>query len=70
MVVGCRELASHKVGEENPWSNFMESGEEKEHKFFDSTHNRTTYLCDEHFNLIMDREEEYNTIPDNKFDGK
>jgi len=61
MIVGCRELASHKIGEENIWDR---TEEKKEHEQFEQSHNLTTYVCDDHFRKIMTREVEYNTIKD------
>jgi hypothetical protein len=72
MIVGCRELASHKVGEENIWngSNGIGNDEYPMHHQFNESHNATTYLCDEHFKFVMTRETEYNTIEDNRFEGR
>jgi len=64
MKVGCRNLASHKVGEENIWDKELQS---EEHQAFENGHNLTTYLCDNCFNQIMTRETEYNTIKDDRY---
>lgn len=65
MVEGCNNLASHKVGEENIWCNFDE-GEKDIHGFYENTHNMTSYLCEEHFHLIMTRDVNW-SIPDDRF---
>jgi hypothetical protein len=72
MIVGCRELASHKVGEENIWCRDEGIGNDEylKHQQFDESHNATTYLCEEHFKFVMKRETEYNTIEDNRFEGR
>lgn len=66
MIVGCRHLATHKVGEENIWDE-NDSDEKENYYNFEASHNATTYLCDEHFKFVMTRETEYNTIEDNRF---
>ena len=65
MIRGCRNLASHKIGEENIW--FDDDDEKENHERFNFGHNLTTYVCDECFEHIMTRETEYNTIEDNRF---
>lgn len=65
MIKGCRNLATHKIGEENIW--FNDEQENENRKKFDLVHNLTTYVCDECFKHIMTRETEYNTIEDNRF---
>lgn len=70
MVVGCRELASHKVGEENIWWGHEGDDEYPAHQQFERSHNLTTYLCEEHFKFVMTRETEYNTIEDNRFENR
>ncbi len=58
MRKGCTELASHKVGEENIW----DEEDETEKQLYSAqleTNQKTTYLCENHFNSLMDREEYY-----------
>jgi hypothetical protein len=64
MIVGCGNLASHKVGEENIWD---KTEEKEQYEKFENCHNLTTYLCEEHFDFVITREEKYNTIKDNRF---
>jgi hypothetical protein len=63
MIVGCQNMASHKVGEENPWNPHFE---EEQYREFEMRHNLTTYLCSEHFDWLMHREEIY-FREDNRF---
>lgn len=64
MIVGCGNLASHKIGEENIWD---KTEEKEQYEKFENSHNLTTYLCEKHFDYVMTREEKYNTIKDNRF---
>lgn len=59
MIVGCIRQAMHKVGEENI---FIERLEKEEHDNFNMRHNLTTYLCEEHFNVLMNKETFYGDI--------
>ena len=59
MQKGCKNEASHKVGEQNIWNKETES---EEYNLFNSDHELTTYLCDHHFGLLMNREEYYGDI--------
>lgn len=56
MIEDCKDLASHKIGEENIWD---KNREEVEYDKFEASHNLTTYLCDKHFDQIMSRDESY-----------
>lgn len=69
MQKGCTNLASHKIAEVNPWDDSEGSDEKEWHNKFARTHERTTYLCDDHFNQIMSRDENVN-MPDNRFEGR
>lgn len=66
MIKGCPSLASHKIGEENIWMDNVPD-EAEEHRAFNMQHNLTTYLCQEHFDWIMNREEGY--MSDYRFDA-
>lgn len=55
----CRNQAMHKVGEYNP---FLPAEEKEQYDAFNMTHEKTAYLCDEHFNKLMKREEFYGDI--------
>ncbi len=55
----CRNQAMHKVGEYNP---FIAEEEKEQYGAFNSTHEKTTYLCDEHFDKLMKREEWYGDV--------
>lgn len=72
MRKGCRNLAAHKVGEQNIWCNMDGdwNDEKQKHKEFNQRHELTTYLCEEHFTELMYRETEYNTIEDNRYEGR
>ncbi len=59
MQNGCKNQAMHKVGELNIFNQELEP---VEHKQFSESHELTTYLCDEHFNKLMKREEYYGDI--------
>lgn len=59
MQTGCKNQAMHKVGEYNI---FNEREETDEHKQFSKRHELTTYLCDEHFDKLMKREEFYGDV--------
>jgi len=68
MIVGCPNLAAHKVGEVNLWDE--NDNDEKENYYnFEACHELTTYVCEEHFKFVMKREERYNTIEDNRFNN-
>ncbi len=68
MMHNCGNLASHKVGEENPW--IASDPEEKEkHAEFNRSHNLTTYVCDRHFKDIMTRTEG-SGLEDDRFAGR
>jgi len=56
MVKNCQELASHKVGEQNIYD---KNSQQEEYENFNRSHELTTYLCDSHFNFIMDRDTQY-----------
>ena len=64
MIVGCRNLASHKIGEINIWDETLQS---EEHQIFENSHELTTYVCDDCLKRIMTRETEYNTIKDDRY---
>ena len=49
-IADCNNQAMHKVGEENIWN---EKSEQAQYERFSRFHNLTTYLCEEHFNLVM-----------------
>lgn len=71
MQNSCKNQAAHKVGEENI---YFQSEEPEEFKAFESQHNLTTYLCEEHFQKLMKREEYYGDIskykhPTSSLDG-
>lgn len=71
MQSGCKNGASHKVGEQNIWDKETES---EQYKQFNQMHELTTYLCDEHFNKLMKREEYYGDVskyksPNSSLDG-
>jgi hypothetical protein len=55
MIRGCRNLASHKVGEQDI------KDEQGDVDFMNMRilHELTTYLCEDHFTWLMDREEQY-----------
>ncbi len=55
----CRNQAMHKVGEYNPFNGIEEK---EQHAAFNGRHEKTTYLCDEHFDKLMKREEFYGDI--------
>lgn len=59
MQPGCENPASHKIGEINI---FDPCGEKELHDKFNGRHELTTYLCEEHFGLLMKREERYSSI--------
>ena len=63
MIVGCPELAAHKIGEENIWS---PEGEKEKYEELENAHNLTTYICEKHFKIIMEREVDY-MKKDNRF---
>jgi hypothetical protein len=67
MVKGCKNLSSHKVGEENIWNSYPNAKEKQYYDEFEKRHNFTSYLCEEHFSLIMDREEDYSISDNRKF---
>lgn len=54
MVEGCQNLSSHKIGEE------LDTEQSA------MTHNLTSYVCEQHFNLVMDRDEQYKSY-DSRF---
>jgi len=60
---GCVNFASHKVGEYNIWD---EEQQPEQYAEFQSRHESTTYLCDAHFDQLMDRDEFYSQI-DSRF---
>lgn len=59
MQEGCKNESSHKVGEYNIWDKEQQTAEYNQ---FNSKHELTTYLCDDHFNKLMRREEFYGDI--------
>ena len=65
MVKGCTNLASHKIGEYNVYD---PDAQTKECIRFDMRHEYTTYLCDEHFDNIMAREEKHGLPDTRKFE--
>ena len=65
-IAGCKNLASHKVGEENIWFR-LDPKESNEFFEFENTHNLTTYLCEEHFNFVMTRETNFK-MEDHRYD--
>ena len=67
MQKGCKNEASHKVGEQNIWNKKTES---EEYNLFNSGHELTTYLCDQHFGLLMNREEYYKAFHPITIDGE
>lgn len=68
MIIGCQQLASHKVEEVNPWIK-NDLDESDLHDKFESIHNLTTYLCEAHFEFVMTREENYK-MKDNRYENK
>ena len=71
MVKGCSNLSSHKVIEDNIWwSAGQDNNDERELCVRQrSAHGLGSYLCDEHFDMIMSREEKYD-MPDDRFVGR
>lgn len=65
MQRGCKNESSHKVGEHNIWDRETES---EEHTQFTKIHELTTYLCNEHFTKLMEREEFYGDVSKYKRD--
>lgn len=55
----CKKSALHKVAELNIWDKIRQKDEYDQ---FNKTHKLTTYLCSDHFNKLMDRDEVYNDI--------
>ncbi len=59
-VPGCLNLSSHKIGELNIYDNRPDTETNDELEVYQThqiSHPLTVYLCDEHFNSIMTREE-------------
>jgi hypothetical protein len=55
MVEGCGNLSAHKVNEENVWCNFG-SGFNDEKDMYDTFKTVSTFLCNDHFNMITEKE--------------
>ena len=62
MQHGCKNTASHKIGEINIYDKDSESTEFALFNQSNQRHEFTTYLCDDHFNSIMKREEFYGDV--------
>lgn len=58
MVEGCTNMSSHKIGEENVWSKDYQP---EQHEAANMSHNLTSYVCDKHFDLVMNRDTKYQT---------
>jgi len=56
MIPNCDMLAEHKIGELNI---FDQNLQKEQYYSFNQRHSYTTYLCDYHFNSIMDRHVTY-----------
>lgn len=61
MVHRCPNQAMHKVAETNIYDPSLET-EAADHAEFKQRHEKTSYICSEHFNLIMNREEFYGDL--------
>lgn len=61
MVHRCPNQAMHKVAESNIYDPSLET-EAADHAEFKQRHEKTSYLCKEHFDFIMDREEYYGDL--------
>ena len=68
MIKSCDHLASRKVGEENIYSELVPDEFDLKQEM-DAGHNLTTYLCNDHFNMIMHRDEAVG-LTDIRFKGR